>query len=217
MVRLHHSAHTHKMASTKSFQFLDFPPEIRVLVYRQITVETRHYKIQPRGLYSDSHCTLVVKHLDMSILATCRLIHDECEPVLRALFPSVRKNGVYHIVNLRGFRRYVNYGGMMNPMLSLERTAKSQVSDLSIKELWDNLPSHGEAYSRKTEVAVSTFIVKSVEVLMKRNLLRLMVVTSPEPIDWPATVCAYSRKHRAPTAYSISSSSDRSNTIHRPS
>ena len=67
-----------------SFRFLDLPKELRLTVYEQLPVITRHSKVQPIVSRDErDKIALVLKVLPQAILKVSRSIHHEAHAVLQ--------------------------------------------------------------------------------------------------------------------------------------
>jgi hypothetical protein len=84
----------------RTFRFRDLPYEIRQKIYAFLPLDTSHYKFHSldSGEKSPSQSieapyTLVVQSAPVSILATCRSVHDEALPVSTQLW------SLYSILN----------------------------------------------------------------------------------------------------------------------
>jgi hypothetical protein len=109
------------------FRFLDLPPELRLMVYKEIYPHTRHYRLkdpvfQPNSAdIPPSYITLVAKSLPVALLAICRLINAEAAPVLAPKLKKLRKEAPHFIVDSASYvsltheddsiaEQVVNYG-----------------------------------------------------------------------------------------------------------
>ncbi|KAF2657408.1 hypothetical protein K491DRAFT_654776, partial [Lophiostoma macrostomum CBS 122681] len=97
------------------FRFLDLPPELRLMVYERIAIKTSYHVVKngiftqdvPRALAAHHEAgnprpapmsTLVVRSIDVCILATCREIQTEAFPILQPLLQEVAGDPVRLIV-----------------------------------------------------------------------------------------------------------------------
>jgi hypothetical protein len=95
----------------QSFRFLDLPPELRVMIYKEISIDTRtrhhtfHTLPKEDVIFSTAPktagaaITLVVKSLPTSLLATCRLINVEASPIMKPKIDKLRKEPMRFIID----------------------------------------------------------------------------------------------------------------------
>lgn len=89
--------------------FLDLPPEIRIMIYKRITITTedRLFKVPTASTQQQQQdtpnkeydITLFAKSLPVSFLATCQLIKAECEPYMAPLLATLRRESVHFVVS----------------------------------------------------------------------------------------------------------------------
>jgi hypothetical protein len=81
------------------FRFLEFPADLRLMVYDHLGIITRNYTLKQfwgrkdndYGRYKTAgDLTLIVRPLNLSILATCRALNSEGTPIRSRRFAQLR-------------------------------------------------------------------------------------------------------------------------------
>lgn len=114
-------------AHTTSFPFLDLPKELRLIVYDQFVIQTRHDRMSAR--YHDTaifeneergeiEFTLITKSLPgVSILRTCRQIYTEALPFFRAHIDAILTQPPRIIVPLQSIEHLIWDFGPLIPLV----------------------------------------------------------------------------------------------------
>jgi hypothetical protein len=136
------------------FRFLDLPPELRLMVYKEIDPHTRHYRLKDPAFQPNSddippsYITLVTKSLPVALLATCRLINAEAAPILAPKLKKLRKEAPHFIVDSASFGNLIedkhSIGELIwdcegNPSLAQTRSINRQVIKLRLVNGHDNV------------------------------------------------------------------------------
>jgi hypothetical protein len=94
---------TPTMAS-EPFRFLDLPAELRCAVYEYIDIETRLYAVDDLfPAFSDETETtpkaaIIIKDIPTAILATCRCVYAEAQPILASKLNQIRNEKHVHFI-----------------------------------------------------------------------------------------------------------------------
>jgi hypothetical protein len=84
------------MDSSKPFPFMDLPIELRLMIYECIPVQIKRTSF-PLAPHSS---TIISKHIDLAILATCRQIHNEASAVMHSKLTDILATPPSLIVDL---------------------------------------------------------------------------------------------------------------------
>jgi reverse gyrase len=120
---------------TDAFRFLDLPKEVRFMVYERLPRTKTHHRIT---LFPDQHpsCVLVVKSIPMSILATCRMIHDEDGPFVQKMARKFVYNTAPKVIMTIDFAAYPeteNHRALFHAMIgAIQRYKKHDIYKDSI-------------------------------------------------------------------------------------
>jgi hypothetical protein len=81
-----------------SSRFLDFPPELRLMVYENLPRSIKHYRLNQKyphhGRDVQSSLIFITRSEPMSVLATCRLVNKEAGPIVVQLADSFVRAGI---------------------------------------------------------------------------------------------------------------------------
>ncbi|KAF2824063.1 hypothetical protein CC86DRAFT_409072 [Ophiobolus disseminans] len=103
-------------AAQQAFIFLDFPTELRLMVYEQIDITTiRHtlnrsdagleadvafgWLVPPHETLTDSSITCIRPTLSVGILSTCHLINQEAKPIIERKLATLKLEPIRYLTD----------------------------------------------------------------------------------------------------------------------
>jgi hypothetical protein len=90
------------------FHFLDLPPELRLMVYENISIDTRYYVFGGPKIWPDHppwSVTLIRRTLPLDILVTSRLVHAEALEIFDARIRELERTPIRLIMGYYDLRR----------------------------------------------------------------------------------------------------------------
>ncbi|KAH7381393.1 hypothetical protein DE146DRAFT_760827 [Phaeosphaeria sp. MPI-PUGE-AT-0046c] len=90
------------MDSQSAFPFNALPAEIRLMIYECIPVQVQRYDFQAVSISSATPRSFAVisKSIDLSILRTCRKIHDEASAIIQKKLHDIRQTPPRWIIDV---------------------------------------------------------------------------------------------------------------------
>lgn len=80
------------------FRFLHLPPNLRLIVYENLDVETTRHVLDVYPGHRDKTISLVSNTLPVAILSTCKLLNAEATPTLEPKLAALCDTYRYHLV-----------------------------------------------------------------------------------------------------------------------